>query len=58
MAKYRIVRDKFAGYEVQIWRWYWPFWKQPYVNTHDTVEYAEKWARNHAAVVVKNLGRL
>ncbi len=55
---YRIVRDRFAGYEVQIWRWWWPFWVQAgFSNTHASVERAEEWARNYAQVVVKDLGR-
>lgn len=60
MAKYRIVRDRFAGYEVQSWRWWFPFWCQPTTNTHCTVEDAEKWAREWAdrKHVVKDLGKL
>lgn len=26
--KYRIVRDSYAGYEVQFKTWWWPFWHQ------------------------------
>lgn len=58
-ARYRIVRDAYLGYEVQIWRWWWPFWVQAgFTNTHPTVERAEQWARKHAQPFVKNLGRL
>lgn len=39
--RYRIVRDGYLGYEVQVWRWYWPFWVQPYTNTHSSIERAE-----------------
>lgn len=56
MAYYRIVRDRYAGFEVQWWRWWWPFWEQPRTNTHETVEKAEEWARNRG--VVKHLGRI
>lgn len=43
--RYRIVRDNYAGYEVQVWRWWFPFWVQPTINTHSTVEGAEQWAK-------------
>jgi len=42
MAKYRIVTDKYCGYEVQVWHWWFPFWVQPYCNTHVSVEDAEE----------------
>ena len=59
MARYRIVRDNFAGYEVQIWRWWWPFWSEAnFCNTHPSVEAAERWATAYAAPVVKQLGSL
>lgn len=57
-AHYRIVEDEFAGYEVQIWRWWWPFWVEAnWVNTHSSVERAERWAARHARKTVKYLGR-
>lgn len=62
--RYRIVIDVFAGYEVQAWRWWWPFWMQcGGTNTHTTVEDAEKYARFYAKQrqsrrVVKLLGDL
>lgn len=57
---YRIARDRFAGFEVQVWRWWWPFWIQPRLNTHYSIEKAEQWARHHAEGygVAKYLGRL
>lgn len=57
-ARYRIVRDRFAGYEVQVWRWWLPVWVQPSTNTHPSVERAEAWAREHARGGVKYLGAL
>ena len=42
-TKYRIVTDKYAGYEAQVWRWYWPFWCEIWVNTHKTIERARKY---------------
>ena len=46
--QYRIVTDKFAGYEVQKRLWYFPFWFQikgehgTISNTHKTIEKSEK----------------
>ena len=58
MAEYRIVRDMWAGYEVQIRRWWWPFWVQAdFANTHPTIDRAEEFAARHAQGVVKYLGR-
>ena len=58
MAHYRIVRDAYSGYEVQSWRWWWPFWTQVAINTHHTVERAEEYAKRRAGGVVKYLGKL
>lgn len=56
MSEYRIVRDKFLGFEVQHRTWWWPFWRQTdFVNTHASVEEAEKFARRHASPVVKRV---
>lgn len=55
MARYRIVRDKYCGFAVQWWRWYWPFWSEPLVNTHSSIEDAETWAHSHSCMVVKYL---
>ena len=46
IKRYRIVTDSYAGYEVQIWRIWWPFWVQMrYVNTHNSIEAAEKFIK-------------
>jgi hypothetical protein len=58
MPKYRIVTDNWAGFEVQTWRWWWPFWIQGTTNTHGSVEAAEAYARRRAKRIVKNLGKL
>lgn len=43
-TRYRIVKDEWLGYEVQSWRWWFPFWIQVgFTNTHQTPEDAEKW---------------
>lgn len=56
--EYRIVRDTWAGYEVQIRRWWWPFWMQAgFSNTHGSLEAAERWAAAHAQGEIKYLGR-
>ncbi len=43
----RIYPDSFfsRGYEVCVWRWWWPFWVQPRINTHDTIEEARQYAQ-------------
>lgn len=60
MAKWRIVRDRWSGYEVQRKVRWWPFWHQPVTNTHMSQEAAETWARRQAknTGVVANLGEL
>lgn len=61
MAEYRICIDRYAGYEVQIWRWWWPFWMQPRTNTFSTIDAAEKFAERYARFgggCVKYLGRI
>ena len=44
--KYRIVTDNYCGYEVQIWRWWFPFWVQVWesghINTHRSIEEAKE----------------
>ena len=65
--EYRIVSDRWAGFEVQARRWWFPFWLQcrgqngHHVNTHKTIEDAEAFAQRHAQYgggVIKYLGRL
>lgn len=54
----RIVRDQFCGYEVQVWRWWWPFWIQAdFCNTHLSIEAAERWAEAYSKPVVKHLSQ-
>jgi hypothetical protein len=56
--EYRIVTDNWCGFEVQIRRWWWPFWTQAdFSNTHSSMEAAELWAARHAQKQVKYLGR-
>lgn len=59
MAHYKIVRDRYLGYEVRVWRWWFPFWMQAgFTNTHSSVDAAERWARERASGCVKHLGQL
>lgn len=59
MAEYRIVRDRFSEYEVQIRRWWWPFWVQAGIrNSHSSVERAEDFALRHAAGCVGEVKRI
>jgi hypothetical protein len=54
--KYRIVSDQYLGYEVQIWKIYWPFWIQcDFCNTFISITAAENFAKGHAKIKVKNL---
>lgn len=42
-TRYRIVRDRWLGYEVQF-RWWWmPFYVQGRTNTHVSVRQAEEY---------------
>ena len=57
--KDRIVRDKFAGFEVQYRVRWWPFWREcsrfgtgAGINTHRTLEDAVEFAKWHAAGAV------
>ena len=53
MNKYRVVRDDFAGYEAQVKRWWWPFWKECfYTNTSGTLEMALKVVERHRNRIV------
>lgn len=46
-TRYRVVPDRYAGFEVQYRRWFSPFWIQHgFVNTHasiyDAMSYIDK----------------
>lgn len=46
--KYRIVVDAYAGFEVQIKRWRFPFWAQlDFTNTHSSLEGAKRYIKHH-----------
>lgn len=51
IKKYRIVKDNYAGYEVQCWRLWFPFWLECWnnldcnCNTHFSIEQAEKFIK-------------
>jgi len=41
--RFRVVTDKYEGFEVQIKRWYYPFWLQVgHTNTHSTIDEAKE----------------
>ena len=52
--RYRIVRDRFLGYETQVKKWWFPFmWFQCYgTNSHPTREMARECAETHKKRVV------
>jgi hypothetical protein len=61
--QYRIVTDKWAGFEVQFRTFWNPFWRMPNVNTSRTLQEAEELAqriesRYCTKGVVKYLGVL
>ena len=41
--KYRVVRDDYAGFEVQYRKIWFPFWIQACINTHSSLEKAIKY---------------
>lgn len=56
--EYRIVRDCFLGYEVQVRRWWFPIWVQAgFANTHSSIEKARAFARALENECVEYLGR-
>lgn len=47
-TKYRVVTDKYLGYEAQFKPWYYPFWLQCFgVNTANTLERAKTTIERH-----------
>ncbi|BBD74649.1 hypothetical protein [Pectobacterium phage PPWS2] len=54
-TQYRIVRDDYCGYEVQRRFWWCPFYFQIKINTHHSIEEAERWLRVYLREVVKYL---
>ncbi len=57
--RYRIVRDRYLGYEVQVWRWWLPLWLEVgFCNTHPSEASAVEFAKRRANKVVRNLGPL
>lgn len=45
--KYRVMPDMFAGFEIQIKRWWFPVWIQLGVNTFSKKGHALAWLKNH-----------
>lgn len=43
--RYRIRRDRYAGYEVLFWRWWFPFYVNIPINTFITLERAQDFAK-------------
>jgi hypothetical protein len=38
-VRYRIFQDEWEGYEVRVWKFWWPFWVECYgSNTHKTID--------------------
>ena len=56
--RYRVVNDCWCGYEVQIKRWFLPFWYQcggggKNTNTHTSIEGAKDFAKKHKSKFVE-----
>ena len=50
-SKYRIVADRFGGYECQKMRWWFPVWLQMgYTNTHSSMDAAKKYIEKDCKV--------
>ena len=45
--KYRVVTDRYAGYEVQIKYWWFPIWMELGINTHHNIEDALELVEHH-----------
>lgn len=56
--KYRIVRDEYAGFAVEVRRWWFPIWLRDGINTHISERQAEEYAKRRANYVVRELGAL
>lgn len=49
--KFRIVSDAYNGYEVQVRRWWFPFWIQcACTNTHPSLEIAKEYIKGRGVV--------
>ena len=51
LRQYRVVKDRFLGFESQVWRLWWPFWVQIWedgiTNTHRTLKDAQELIEKH-----------
>jgi hypothetical protein len=55
VIRYRIVRDRYAGFECQKWRLWFPFWVQMgYTNTHPSIEKAISYIVTDRTVVLSS----
>ncbi len=53
IIKYRVVTDTYLGYEVQIWRLWFPFWVQcGFCNTHHSIEKAKEFINKSKQIIV------
>jgi hypothetical protein len=53
-TRYRIIRDNYCGYEVQVWRWYFPFWiADGLFNSHSSIERARQFIDKKGKEVVE-----
>jgi hypothetical protein len=64
-TRYRVVRDRWAGYEAQFRPWWSLFWMQcsryhggPGTNTHETIESARQLCADHAKHPYHRVGQV
>jgi hypothetical protein len=52
--RYRVIRDKYSGFEAQVMHWWFPlYWFQiNYCNTSRTLEMAKNFIEIHKGIVV------
>lgn len=43
--RYRIVKNKYHGYSLEVWRWWWPVWYAVPFSGCYSVEMVEKYLR-------------
>ena len=53
--KYRITHGRYAGYDVEYWRIWYPLWIPCQLITYETIEQARASARRHRYKVVDHL---
>jgi hypothetical protein len=56
-TRYRIVTDRYSGYQVQSRPWWWPFWEEVSGNTSRSPLEAEDWFRDYLGQQARKAGK-